>query len=117
MVACRGGVEKARVRQEVKAFGTTTGVLQWLFDWLQRVGVERVVMESTGVYWKPVWRVLEEGFVLLGAPWNGEWRSRSRIGVASRSCPGQGAKSGDGTGNPGPQGRLSGAVSADAVPA
>jgi transposase len=42
-----------------------TGALYELHDWLSAFGVTHVVMESRGVYWKPVWHVLEEGFELL----------------------------------------------------
>lgn len=65
VVACKRIVEQNHVRREVKTFKTTTGALYELFDWLQKDGVEHVVLESTGVYWKPVWHVLEEGFELL----------------------------------------------------
>lgn len=65
VVACKRIVEGKDVRREVKTFGTTTGELYALFDWLQLDGVEHVVMESTGVYWKPVWHVMEEGFELV----------------------------------------------------
>jgi transposase len=43
-----------------RSFGTTTRALLELAVWLKQWGVETVAMESTGVYWKPVWNVLEE---------------------------------------------------------
>jgi transposase len=43
-----------------RTFGTTTRALLELAAWLKQWGVEVVAMESTGVYWKPVWNVLEE---------------------------------------------------------
>jgi transposase len=46
-------------RKEVRTFGTVTAELQRLGDWLQSEGVTTVAMESTGVYWKPVFNVLE----------------------------------------------------------
>jgi transposase len=46
-------------------FGTTTGALLTLRDWLQAQGVTHVAMESTGVYWKPVYYLLEDAFSLL----------------------------------------------------
>lgn len=46
--------------QETKQFGTTTNELLGLRDWLIACGVSLVGMESTGVYWKPVFYVLEE---------------------------------------------------------
>ena len=52
--------------QHVAEFPTTVAGLLTLFDWLAAFGVQQVVMEATGVYWKPVWYVLEEhaGFEL-----------------------------------------------------
>lgn len=46
----------------VHSFGTTTAELLALRDWLGVHGVTVVGMESTGVYWKPVYYVLEDGF-------------------------------------------------------
>lgn len=46
-------------------FGTTTAALVTLRDWLQAHGVTHVAMESTGVYWKPVYFLLEDAFTLL----------------------------------------------------
>ena len=51
--------------QEVRTFGTTGAELLALRDWLEAHGVTHVAMESTGVYWKPVWYVLEEAFTCL----------------------------------------------------
>ena len=48
-----------------ETFGTTTEALLTLRDWLQAHGVTQVAMESTGVYWKPVYYVLEDAFTLL----------------------------------------------------
>lgn len=48
--------------QQVRSFGTTTSGLLALADWLESFGVEHVAMEATGVYWKPVWHVLEADF-------------------------------------------------------
>ncbi len=50
---------------EVRTFATTTRDLLQLFDWLSESGVSHVAMESTGVYWRPVYSILEEGFELL----------------------------------------------------
>ena len=58
--------EGRRRRQETREFGTFTGRLVELRDWLVAQGVTQVAMEATGVYWKPVWHVLEAaGFELL----------------------------------------------------
>ena len=48
-----------------ETFGTATAALLTLRDWLQAHGVTQVAMESTGVYWKPVYYVLEDAFTLL----------------------------------------------------
>jgi transposase len=45
--------------REVRTFGTTTRELLSLLDWLLAAGCESVAMESTGVYWKPVFNILE----------------------------------------------------------
>jgi transposase len=51
--------------QHVAEFQTTVAGLLTLRDWLAAFGVEQVVMEATGVYWKPVWAVLEDEFECL----------------------------------------------------
>jgi len=51
--------------QEVREFKTTVGGLLVLHDWLKAHGVTQVAMEATGVYWKPVWAVLEDSFELM----------------------------------------------------
>jgi transposase len=48
-----------------RTFGTFTSDLVELKNWLTACGGTHVVMESTGVYWIPVWNVLEDGFDLL----------------------------------------------------
>jgi transposase len=52
-------------RQEVRTFGTMAADLLGLRDWLSAHGVSHVAMESTGVYWKPVYYVLEEQMTCL----------------------------------------------------
>ncbi|MGH2614661.1 MAG: IS110 family transposase [Thermomicrobiales bacterium] len=54
-----------RPRKEVRTFGTMTADLLALGDWLDEGGVTHVAMESTGVYWKPVWNLFEDRFALL----------------------------------------------------
>ena len=51
--------------KEVRSFGTMTDDLLRLSDWLAADGVTHVAMESTGVYWKPGWNLLEDSFTLL----------------------------------------------------
>ena len=51
--------------QHVAEFSTTVAGLLTLRDWLQAFGVTQVTMEATGVYWKPVWAILEDEFECL----------------------------------------------------
>ena len=46
---------------ELRQYQTTTSALRELKQWFQQTGVTHVVMESTGVYWQPVWQILEGG--------------------------------------------------------
>jgi transposase len=57
--------EGRRVVKEVHTFETTTDDLEALASWLEAAGCTHVAMESTGVYWQPVWNLLEDRFVLL----------------------------------------------------
>jgi transposase len=54
-----------RPTKEVRTFRTMTRELEGLRDWLLSLGVTHVGMESTGVYWKPVYSVLEGSFELI----------------------------------------------------
>jgi transposase len=65
VVACVRIHEGARARHAVQSFGTTTKALLALADWLSEHQVTHVAMEATGVYWKPVWHILEESFALV----------------------------------------------------
>jgi transposase len=59
VVACRRVPDgQGGCQQETRTFGTMTADLLGLHDWLAAVGVTHVAMESTGVYWKPVFNVL-----------------------------------------------------------
>ena len=55
---------KRKERQQLRC-GTMTRDLLALADWLAEHGVTHVAMESTGVYWKPIWNLLEGSFELL----------------------------------------------------
>src|SRR6516162_11191402 len=59
VVACRRVMGGARVVREARTFATKTRGLLALADCLREVGCTQVAMEETGVYWKPVWHVLE----------------------------------------------------------
>jgi hypothetical protein len=52
-------------RQQIRTFPTHTQALLQLSDWLAQEGVTHVAMESTGVYWKPVYNLLEGRFQLV----------------------------------------------------
>jgi hypothetical protein len=52
--------------QHVAEFKTTVQGLLACRDWLKAHGVTHVAMEATGVYWKPVWAILEDEFECLG---------------------------------------------------
>jgi transposase len=53
------------LHKAVRAFGTMTPDILALTDWLTAQEVTHVAMESTGVYWKPIWNLLEDRFTLL----------------------------------------------------
>ena len=63
LAACvRIGGPSGRAAQHVQTFRTTPADLLVLRDWLAAQGVTHVAMESTGVYWKPVYYALERDF-------------------------------------------------------
>lgn len=60
IVGCLISIDEDGVEtREVRKFGTMTEDLLGLLDWLQATGCTHVAMESTGVYWKPVYNILE----------------------------------------------------------
>ena len=64
--ACVRRVDKGgKIHHEVRIFPTMTGDILALSDWLAAQEVTHVAMESTGVYWKPVWNILEGKFTIL----------------------------------------------------
>lgn len=66
VVACVVKVDRAgRKTVRLRVFGTYWKELQRLRQWLWACKVQHVAMESTGVYWKPVWNILEGQFPLL----------------------------------------------------
>lgn len=66
VVACLVvGKAHERPRKEVRTFSTFTADLEQLRNWLRSERCTHVGMESTGVYWKPVYAVLEEDFELI----------------------------------------------------
>ena len=61
VVACVRHIGDGVVKREVRSFQTTTKGLMALSEWLSAEGCTHVVMEATGVYWKPVWHILSDG--------------------------------------------------------
>jgi transposase len=57
--------EGGQVRTETRLFGTMTRDILALGDWLAECQVTHVAMESTGVFWKPIWNLLEASFELV----------------------------------------------------
>lgn len=65
VVACVRITSGRSVAYEHRTVSTTTRGLLELADWLTAHGVTHVAMEATGVYWKPVWHILEDNFTLV----------------------------------------------------
>jgi transposase len=65
VVACVRLTGRSKPRHEVRRFSTATHDLLELADWLAAQGVTHVAMEATGIYWKPVWHMLEGRFQLI----------------------------------------------------
>jgi transposase len=67
VVACLSLIEAGQRRKETRTFGCTTGDLLTLRNWLVESGCTHVAMESTGVYWRPVYQRLLGFFELVVA--------------------------------------------------
>src|ERR1700758_4675788 len=68
VVACLLIVRKdGKVQKQMRTFGTTTRELLSLREWLLSEGCTQVALESTGVYWKPVYAILEGAFQIVVA--------------------------------------------------
>src|SRR2546421_7050865 len=65
VTACVRTWEGRELTEHIAEFKTTVHDLLALRDWLEALGVKQVAMEATGVYWRPVWAVLEDNFELL----------------------------------------------------
>jgi transposase len=61
VTACLRVMSGGEVVREVRTFETTTVSLMALSEWLAENGCTHVAMEATGVYWKPVWHILDDG--------------------------------------------------------
>jgi len=64
-VVCARLTERDEVREEIEAFSTMTPDLLALRDWLKALEVTDVAMEATGVYWKPIYYLLEDDFEVV----------------------------------------------------
>src|SRR5262245_8457573 len=62
VVACVRRIIGGKVKEEVRTYRTETNALLDLADWLTDEQVSAVAMESTGVYWKPIWNLFEGVF-------------------------------------------------------
>ena len=60
-----GPLDRAKEKFIVKEFSTMTYGLRGLASWLKEYGVETVAMESTGVFWKPIFNILEDDFEVI----------------------------------------------------
>jgi transposase len=58
-------IRGADIKEETRTFDAFTESLEALRDWLKDNRITHIAMESTGVYWKPVYNILEEDFVIL----------------------------------------------------
>ena len=65
ITACVLIAEAGKPLKHIRRFGSTTRELRELVAWLREFGVEHVAVESTGVYGKPVWNVLEGHFQIV----------------------------------------------------
>ena len=66
IVACLlVGKPGQKVKKDLRSFPTTTAGLLALRDWLDDAGCTHVAMESTGVYWRPVYELLEDAFEVV----------------------------------------------------
>src|SRR5437879_13306864 len=64
--ACVRRIEpNGRWHQQTRHWGTMTRDLLAMADWMAAQGVTQVAMESTGVFWKPIYNILESRFTML----------------------------------------------------
>ena len=64
-MACLLIMSSQGVHKEIRTFSTTLADLYRLRDWLVASECQMVAMESTEVYWRPIWNVLEEELALM----------------------------------------------------
>jgi len=59
VVACLSIIEKGQRHKELRQFSTMTNEILMMKEWLKASGCTHIAMESTGVYWKPIFHLLE----------------------------------------------------------
>jgi transposase len=65
VVVCVRRFVGSRLVEEFRTFRTETNAIMEMGDWLSNLGVTHLAMESTGVFWKPIWNLLESAFELM----------------------------------------------------
>ena len=65
IVACVLVYELGKLKKYIRTFSTMTKDIRNFAQWLKDHKVTHVAMESTGVYWKPIWNILEDDFELI----------------------------------------------------
>jgi hypothetical protein len=65
VVACLSIVEQGQRHKELRQVSTMTSDILTLKAWLQAAGCRQVAMESTGVFWKPIYHLLEDSFEMV----------------------------------------------------
>lgn len=65
VVVCVRRLLEGKVKQEVRTFRTQTNALLDMGAWLAEMQVTHLARESTGVYWKPIWNLLEGVFEMM----------------------------------------------------
>ena len=53
------------IKVETKTYDTFTSSLKEMKEWLMSIGITHIAMESTGVYWKPIFNILEDSFEIM----------------------------------------------------
>jgi transposase len=65
VVACLSIVEQGQRRKELRQVSTMTSDILALKAWLQACGCRQIAMEATGVFWKPIYHLLEDSFEMV----------------------------------------------------
>lgn len=65
VVSCLSVIEKGQRHKELRQFSTMTNEIVMLKEWLKASGCTHIAMESTGVYWKPIFHLLEGEFEIV----------------------------------------------------